>query len=155
MDGLQFDDLGSSRVLITILSIAPVRAGKLFAFASVEVDIDGLRFRNSRYPRDADHTPPHHDRATDVSRRDRCFAPRTRLARGGVRRHRRYRARHPSREGPSAKNPVTYRADYLRRAKARIGRLLISTYSRSSRCQSIRARTCWSGQSSDLSAARQ
>jgi hypothetical protein len=29
--------------LITILSIAPVRAGKLFAFASVEVDIDGVR----------------------------------------------------------------------------------------------------------------
>jgi stage V sporulation protein G len=44
MDGLQFDDIGSSRVFITVLSVTPVRAGKLFAFASVEIDIDGVRF---------------------------------------------------------------------------------------------------------------
>jgi stage V sporulation protein G len=29
--------------LITVLSITPVRAGKLFAFALVEIDFDGVR----------------------------------------------------------------------------------------------------------------
>jgi stage V sporulation protein G len=43
MDGLQFDDAGSSQVLITLLSVTPVHAGKLFAFASVEIDVDGVR----------------------------------------------------------------------------------------------------------------
>jgi stage V sporulation protein G len=43
MDGLQFDDIGSSRIFITVLAVTPVRAGKLFAFASVEIDIDGVR----------------------------------------------------------------------------------------------------------------
>jgi stage V sporulation protein G len=43
MDGLQYDDAGSSRVSITVLSVTPARAGKLFALASVEVDIDGVQ----------------------------------------------------------------------------------------------------------------
>ena len=43
MDGMQFPEAGSSLVSITVLSVTPTRAGKLFAFASVEVDIDGIR----------------------------------------------------------------------------------------------------------------
>lgn len=43
MDALQLDDAGSSTVSITVLSLTPVRAGKLFAFASVEIDVDGVR----------------------------------------------------------------------------------------------------------------
>jgi stage V sporulation protein G len=43
MDDLQYDEPGSSRVAITVLSVAPTRAGKLFALASVEVDIDGVQ----------------------------------------------------------------------------------------------------------------
>ena len=43
MDSLQDDDAGSSTVLITVRSVTPVRAGKLFAFASVEIEIDGVR----------------------------------------------------------------------------------------------------------------
>ena len=43
MDGMQSDETGSNLVSITVLSITPVRAGKLFAFASVEIDIDGVR----------------------------------------------------------------------------------------------------------------
>jgi stage V sporulation protein G len=43
MDPLQEDDAGSSAVLITVRSITPVRAGKLFAFASAEIDLDGAR----------------------------------------------------------------------------------------------------------------
>jgi hypothetical protein len=41
MDGSQLNETGSSMVSITVLSVTPVRAGKLFAFASVEIDIDG------------------------------------------------------------------------------------------------------------------
>jgi stage V sporulation protein G len=41
MDSLHDD--GSSTVLITVRSVTPVRAGKLFAFASVEIDLDGVR----------------------------------------------------------------------------------------------------------------
>ena len=33
----------SSTVSITVLSVTPARAKKLFAFASVEIDIDGIR----------------------------------------------------------------------------------------------------------------
>jgi stage V sporulation protein G len=40
---LQSDDAGSSRVSITVLSVTPAHAGKLFALASVEVDIDGVQ----------------------------------------------------------------------------------------------------------------
>jgi stage V sporulation protein G len=43
MDALHRDDVGSRTVLITVLSVTPVRAGKLFAFASVEIEIDGVR----------------------------------------------------------------------------------------------------------------
>ena len=43
MDGLVPDDVGSTTpVSITVLSVTPVRAGKLFALASVEIDIDGV-----------------------------------------------------------------------------------------------------------------
>jgi hypothetical protein len=42
MDGLQFDDAGSSTVSITVLSATPMRAGKLFALASVEINVDGV-----------------------------------------------------------------------------------------------------------------
>ena len=43
MDGLQYDNVGLSRVSITVLSVTPARDGKLFALASVEVDIDGVQ----------------------------------------------------------------------------------------------------------------
>lgn len=43
MDCLEYDDAGSSTVLITVRSVTPVRAGKLFAFASVEIDLDGVQ----------------------------------------------------------------------------------------------------------------
>src|ERR1700675_158169 len=43
MDGMQFPEAGSSLVSITVLSVIPLRAGKLFALASVEIDIDGIR----------------------------------------------------------------------------------------------------------------
>jgi hypothetical protein len=42
MDGFQFDDAGSSTVSITVLSATPMRAGKLFALASVEINVDGV-----------------------------------------------------------------------------------------------------------------
>jgi hypothetical protein len=37
------DRLSSSTVAITVLSVTPARAQKLFAFASVEIDIDGVQ----------------------------------------------------------------------------------------------------------------
>jgi stage V sporulation protein G len=40
---LQPDGEETGAVLITVLSVKPVRAGKLFALASVELDIDGVR----------------------------------------------------------------------------------------------------------------
>src|SRR5438067_1551666 len=43
MDGMQFAEAGTSLVSITVLSVTPTRAGRLFALASVEVDIDGIR----------------------------------------------------------------------------------------------------------------
>jgi hypothetical protein len=44
MDGVQpSDEAGSGLVSITVLSVTPMRAGKLFALASVEIDIDGVR----------------------------------------------------------------------------------------------------------------
>ena len=43
MDGMQFPEAGSSLVSITVLSVSPMRAGRLFALASVEIDIDGVR----------------------------------------------------------------------------------------------------------------
>jgi stage V sporulation protein G len=43
LDGLVPDDIGSTTpVPITVLSVTPMRAGKLFALASVEIDIDGV-----------------------------------------------------------------------------------------------------------------
>jgi hypothetical protein len=42
MDPLQDDDAGSSTVLITVLWVTPIRAGKLFALASVEINIGGV-----------------------------------------------------------------------------------------------------------------
>ena len=39
MDGSQAE---SSLVSIRVLSVTPMRAGKLFALASVEIDIDGM-----------------------------------------------------------------------------------------------------------------
>ena len=43
MDGMQFSEAGSSLVSITVLSVTPLRAGRLFALAAVEIDIDGIR----------------------------------------------------------------------------------------------------------------
>src|SRR5712691_5913609 len=43
MDGVQSNEAGSSLVSITVLSVTPMRAGRLFALASVEIDIDGVR----------------------------------------------------------------------------------------------------------------
>jgi stage V sporulation protein G len=37
------DEPDSGVVLITVLSVIPARAKKLFAFASVEIDIDGIQ----------------------------------------------------------------------------------------------------------------
>ena len=37
------DQSSSSTVSITVLSVTPARAKKLFAFASVEIDIDGVQ----------------------------------------------------------------------------------------------------------------
>jgi hypothetical protein len=42
MDGMQPDESGSSLVSITVLSVTPASAGKLFALAAVAVDIDGI-----------------------------------------------------------------------------------------------------------------
>jgi hypothetical protein len=43
MDGMQSNEAGSSMVSITVLLVTPMRAGRLFALASVEIDIDGVR----------------------------------------------------------------------------------------------------------------
>jgi hypothetical protein len=44
MDGMQPNDTaGSSLISITVLSVMPVRAGKLFALASIAIDIDGVQ----------------------------------------------------------------------------------------------------------------
>src|SRR6516164_4408899 len=37
------DQPSSSTVSITVLSVTPARAEKLFAFASIEIDIDGVQ----------------------------------------------------------------------------------------------------------------
>jgi hypothetical protein len=42
MDDLQPSDTASSLVSITVLSATPMRAGKLFALASVEINVDGV-----------------------------------------------------------------------------------------------------------------
>ena len=36
------DVIGTAPVSITVLSVTPMRAGKLFAMAAVEVDVDGV-----------------------------------------------------------------------------------------------------------------
>src|SRR5262245_14399780 len=41
MEGMQSEETGL--VSIRVLSVTPVRAGRLFALASVEVDIDGIQ----------------------------------------------------------------------------------------------------------------
>ena len=44
MGGVQpSDEAGSSLISITVLSVTPARAGKLFALASVAVNIDGVQ----------------------------------------------------------------------------------------------------------------
>ena len=43
MDGMQSDEGGSSTVSIMVLSVTPVRTGRLFALASVAIEIDGVR----------------------------------------------------------------------------------------------------------------
>ena len=43
MNGLQANGFGSSLASITVLSVTPARAGKLFALVAVEIDIDGVR----------------------------------------------------------------------------------------------------------------
>ena len=48
MDGVQSSEAGSSLISITVLSVAPLRAGRLFALASVEIDIDGVRIEVGR-----------------------------------------------------------------------------------------------------------
>jgi hypothetical protein len=40
---VQSNEAGSSLVSITVLSVTPLRAGRLFALASVEIDFDGIR----------------------------------------------------------------------------------------------------------------
>ena len=40
---MQVPETGSSLVSITVLSVTPLRAGRLFALAAVEIDIDGIR----------------------------------------------------------------------------------------------------------------
>ena len=43
MDGVDTDDIGATTpVSIIVLSVTPMRAGKLFALAAVEVDFDGV-----------------------------------------------------------------------------------------------------------------
>jgi stage V sporulation protein G len=43
MDGPAADDVSSTTpVSITVLSVSPIRAGKLFALAAVEIDVDGV-----------------------------------------------------------------------------------------------------------------
>ena len=43
MDGIGPEEiLGTASVSITVLSVTPMRAGKLFALVAVEVDIDGV-----------------------------------------------------------------------------------------------------------------
>jgi hypothetical protein len=43
MDQLQADDTGFSRISISVLSVTPARGGRLFALASVAIDIDGVQ----------------------------------------------------------------------------------------------------------------
>jgi stage V sporulation protein G len=43
MSAFDLDESSSSTVSITVLSVTPARAEKLFAFASVEIDIDGVQ----------------------------------------------------------------------------------------------------------------
>jgi stage V sporulation protein G len=43
MDGMQLPEAESGLVSITVLSVSPMRAGRLFALAAVEIDIDGVR----------------------------------------------------------------------------------------------------------------
>jgi hypothetical protein len=43
MGGVQSNEAGSGLVSITVLSVTPLRAGSLFALASVEIDINGVR----------------------------------------------------------------------------------------------------------------
>jgi stage V sporulation protein G len=43
MAGMRPPEAESSLVSIRVLSVTPVRAGKLFALASVELDIDGIQ----------------------------------------------------------------------------------------------------------------
>jgi hypothetical protein len=50
MDGVQSNEPGSSLVSITVLSVSPMRAGRLFALASVEIDIDGVRIEGQCAP---------------------------------------------------------------------------------------------------------
>ena len=66
MDGMQPHEPGSSLVSISVLSVTPMRAGKLFALAAVEIDIDGVRLENPRYPRDAGRADRHQDRTPNV-----------------------------------------------------------------------------------------
>jgi stage V sporulation protein G len=40
---MQLDDSETGAVSITVLSVKPMRSGKLFALASVELDFDGVR----------------------------------------------------------------------------------------------------------------
>jgi stage V sporulation protein G len=43
MDGCAPEDVSSTTpVSITVLSVSPMRAGKLFALAAVEIDVDGV-----------------------------------------------------------------------------------------------------------------
>ena len=42
MDAAEADDGGSSTIAIRVLSVAPAHAGRLFALAAVEIDIDGI-----------------------------------------------------------------------------------------------------------------
>ena len=43
MDGMPSGEVGLSLVRITVLPVTPAHSGKLFALASVEVDIDGVQ----------------------------------------------------------------------------------------------------------------
>ena len=100
MDGLEYDDTGSSRVLITVLSVTPVRVGKLLAFASVEVDIDGVRLEINGIRAMRVELAGTKNGIADVPRRHRRLAHCTRPAEGAVWPDRGYRPRCPSRAGP-------------------------------------------------------
>jgi stage V sporulation protein G len=76
MDDVDNNEIGSiTPVSITVLSVIPMRAGKLFALASVEIDIDGVRIKIHGIP--AMHVPPAATRIELPTFRDPAARSRT------------------------------------------------------------------------------